>query len=274
MKFAIIDNNRVEAQPKQNGLCPNCGQPVIAKCGEKKVWHWAHRSVISCDRWWEPETEWHRNWKNNYPVECQEITLVDVETNEKHIADVRTIHNLVLEFQHSAIRPEERISRENFYKNIIWVVDGTRLKNDYQRFRKGKEGLFFIRTKNENVFQVEFPDEVFPANWLNSSVPVVFDFLGLSTETFDDIKNDLWCLVPKQHSGKTYVVRIMRHAFIHITNNSPTLFQPQQQTRPIQQTRLTYQIRPSIPTRRGPLIDWIERKQASGKWKPRRKKGK
>jgi len=122
MRFALIDNQHVEALPKLHGLCPICSQLVIAKCGDKKVWHWAHRSIASCDSWWESETEWHRNWKNNYPVDWQETVLFDQQTGEKHIADVQTIHKLVIESQHSAIKHEERISREKFYKNMIWVV--------------------------------------------------------------------------------------------------------------------------------------------------------
>jgi len=69
--FALINNQRVEAQPQLQGLCSCCSQPVVSKYGIRKVWHWAHRSKVSCDNWWEPETEWHRNRKNNYPVECQ-----------------------------------------------------------------------------------------------------------------------------------------------------------------------------------------------------------
>ncbi|MBS1951937.1 MAG: hypothetical protein OJF59_000093 [Cytophagales bacterium] len=271
MRFALIDNNRVEAQPKQQGLCPNCSQPVIAKCGNKKVWHWAHRSIISCDSWWEPETEWHRNWKNNYPADWQEVTLFDEQTNEKHIADIRSIHKLVIEFQHSPIKPEERISRENFYKNMIWVVDGSRLKSDYPRFRKGKDSLFFAKTKNDNVYIAEYPDEIFPEGWLESSVPVIFDFLGLSTDTTDEIKNTLWCLVPKkEQTGKAYVVSIKREVFIKVTNDYPTLFQP----KPIQQPtpqKVQNIIRPRI-VRPGPLIDYIDKRQSSGKWRPRRKK--
>ncbi|MDY0142432.1 MAG: competence protein CoiA family protein [Bacteroidales bacterium] len=270
MRFALIDNKRVEAQPKQQGICPICSQPVIAKCGDKKVWHWAHRSNASCDSWWEPETEWHRNWKNNYPTEWQETVLFDEQTEEKHIADVRTIHNLVIEFQHSTIKQEERISREKFYKNMLWVVDGTRLKNDYPRFLKGKDSLFFTKTKNNNVFIVEFPDEVFPKNWLDSSVPVIFDFLDLSTDSSDEIRKTLWCIVPKQ-DGKTFVVKIQREDFIKVTLNYPSLFQPKPKPSPIQHKQKII-LQPKRNMHREPLIDWIQRKQDSGKWKPRRKK--
>lgn len=142
MHFALINNNRVKAQPQLQGLCSCCSKPVIAKCGTQKIWHWAHKSKTDCDNWWEPETEWHRTWKNNYPADWQEISLLDKRTGEKHIADVRTVHNLVIEFQHSHIDPQERTSREQFYKNMVWVVDGTRLKKNYPRFLKGKKNCF------------------------------------------------------------------------------------------------------------------------------------
>ena len=38
------------------------------------------------------------------------------------------------EFQHSAISPDEILSRTNFYERIIWIVDVRRLANDFERF--------------------------------------------------------------------------------------------------------------------------------------------
>ena len=85
---------------------------------------------------WESETEWHRSWKNEFPEEWQEVVLIDETSGERHIADVQTEHGVVIEFQHSHIQRAERISREQFYKNMIWVVDASRLKRDMLRFRK------------------------------------------------------------------------------------------------------------------------------------------
>jgi competence protein CoiA len=223
MRFALIDNKRLEAQPKQEGLCPNCSQPVIAKCGKQKIWHWAHRSITSCDSWWEPETEWHRTWKNNYPADWQEISLFDEGTGEKHIADVRTVHNLVIEFQHSHIEPQERTSREQFYKNVVWVIDGTRLKRDYPRFLKGKKNCFentiFYNTDNPKIFRVDFIDWCFPSAWLESSVPVIFDFRGDgSMNDSEGLRNTLYCLFP-QIGRYARVAEISRKAFINATTS-------------------------------------------------------
>lgn len=223
MRYALIDNYRVEAQPKLHGLCPNCFQPVVAKCGKHKIWHWAHRSITSCDSWWEPETEWHRNWKNNYPANWQEISLLDKRTGEKHISDVLTTHDLTIEFQHSAINPEERISREKFYKNMVWIVDGTRLKRDYPRFLKGRKNSFentiFHKTDNPYIFRVDLIDWCLPSAWLESSVPVIFDFLGLGTlDDEEGLRIPLYCLFP-QVGQYARIAEISRKAFINSTIN-------------------------------------------------------
>lgn len=160
MKFALVDNSKTEAIKGAKGICPVYGSELTAKCGEIKVNHWAHKKITSCDSWWENETEWHRSWKNSFPDDWQEIPLPDEHTGEKHIADVRTIHGLVIEFQHSKIETQERISRENFYKNMVWVVDGARLKGDYPRFLKGKK--YFQKIK-EGFFLIDYPQTCFPS---------------------------------------------------------------------------------------------------------------
>lgn len=190
MRFALIDNKPTEAASGLNGgVCPGCGAPVIAKCGTHKVHHWAHKGVKMCDNWWEPETEWHRAWKNNFPKEWQEIFLPDEQTGEKHIADVKTEHGLVIEFQHSHIKPEERISREKFYRNMVWIVDGTRLKYDLPRFLKG--GKFGAIQLKPGIMHVEFADDFFHATgskvlFLSCSI---FMVLAIQTvrKTYDTI---------------------------------------------------------------------------------------
>lgn len=223
MHFALVDSKRIEAQPSVIGYCCCCLMPVIAKCGSRKIWHWAHKIKTDCDSWWEPETKWHRAWKNNYPNEWQEVSLFDDRNREKHIADVRTAHNLVIEFQHSNITSQERISRERFYKNMVWVVDGTRLKRDYPRFLKGRnncyENTIFYRTDNPKIFEVDLWDWCFPAAWLESTAPVIFDFLGDGTlDDPDGLRLPLYCLFP-QVGRYARVIELSRNAFVKATTN-------------------------------------------------------
>ncbi|OAQ41958.1 hypothetical protein A5893_02235 [Pedobacter psychrophilus] len=222
MQFAILGNNRIEAQPRLNGLCSCCSKPVIARCGTRKIWHWAHKSKTDCDNWWEPETEWHRTWKNNYAADWQEISLLNETTGEKHIADVRTVHNLILEFQHSNIHHHERTLREQFYKNMVWVVDGTRLKRDYPRFVKEwkKDGISEVhQTEKSGIFKIWFPEYCFPEAWLKSSVPIIFDFRGDGLlEDSAGLRNNLYCLFP-QVGMHARVAELSRKAFIKATTN-------------------------------------------------------
>ncbi|HYF70251.1 MAG TPA: competence protein CoiA family protein [Ohtaekwangia sp.] len=216
MHFAKIDGKLIEAQPGLKALCPGCYAPVIAKCGTHRIHHWAHLKK-ACDSWSEPETEWHRAWKNNFPTEWQEIFLPDSRTGEKHIADVRTGHGLVVEFQHSHLDATERSTRESFYQNMVWVTGGTRLKRDYPRFLEGKDRFRSVRN---GIHCVAFPDECFPSAWLGSTVPVIFDFRG--NELIHDPKdprNDLYCLFPKRIGKDAIVAVLSRKAFVDAAIN-------------------------------------------------------
>jgi Competence protein len=225
MRFALINNERAEAKSGLKGICPGCSQSVIAKCGKQRINHWSHYGNKVCDNWWEPETDWHRLWKNNFPTDWQEVFLTNEQTKEKHVADICTSHGFIIEFQYSHIESQERISREKFYKNMLWVVDGTRLKRDYPKFIKGKENNF--RTAYaQGIFLVSFPDECFPSAWIESSVPVIFDFHGISSQNIsqDPIQNTLWCLFPGRVEGSAVVAALSREYFINTSINNPMLF--------------------------------------------------
>jgi ssDNA-binding Zn-finger/Zn-ribbon topoisomerase 1 len=177
MKYGLVNGEKTSASPKLVGFCPLCGGQLVSKCGNTKVHHWAHKNTKECDSWWERETQWHRDWKNCFPVEWQEVVHKD-QSGEKHIADVKTPHGLVIEFQHSNITIEERDSREAFYEYMIWVVDGTRRKTDLVRFNAGIS--YFKQSKMSNVFFVPYPEEVLSKDWLGSREIVILDFNGES----------------------------------------------------------------------------------------------
>ncbi len=173
MQFAVLDNQKVQPIKGRIGYCPMCGAVMIAKCGKVKIHHWSHKGRLHCDRWWESETQWHRDWKNQFPSEWHEIVQYDDE-GEKHIADLKTPHGLVVEFQHSQINSEEKLSREEFYKSIIWIVDGMRRKKDNERFVNGLRE--FLTTKIKNTYWVLEPKRAFPSEWTNGKHIVGFDF--------------------------------------------------------------------------------------------------
>lgn len=150
MQFALVNGIKTEAMPKGKGICPFCNSETIAKCGNCKIWHWAHKTKTQCDSWWERETEWHRQWKNYFPKDWQEVIYFDELTGEKHIADVKTSNNMVIEFQNSYIKQEEIVARENFYKRMFWIVNGNRNKFDVFYFRQSLKKL--LRESPPNIF--------------------------------------------------------------------------------------------------------------------------
>lgn len=129
MKYAIVNGKKVEATSRAIGKCPHCGSEVRGHAGKIIVNHW-HHVVKDCDPWRKPETQWHLDWKGHFPKANQEVQYCD-NKGEKHIADVKTPRNLVLEFQNSSISLDEIESRNNFYKDIIWIVNLKKQKNQF-----------------------------------------------------------------------------------------------------------------------------------------------
>lgn len=210
MKFADIQGQRQEARPGHSGMCPSCGAAVVAKCGDHRVWHWAHRGVRMCDQWWEPETEWHRNWKNHFPVDWQEVVQV-AQSGERHVADVKTASGMVIEFQHSFLKEDERMAREVFYRKMVWVVDGRRRKRDADQLLKSlgprlfgsPPFIFHIATHEESALL---------RDWNASSVPVYFD-LGAREESGTPI---FWRRDPVSRSGRAYLTPVSCGSFLKV----------------------------------------------------------
>ncbi len=181
MQLALVDNNRFEAFAGGRGLCPICGCEMIAKCGPRIMHHWAHHRPKACDPWWENETPWHREWKNLFPIECREVSHT-ADDGEIHRADIKTTTGIIVEIQRSFITDSERQSRENFYGNLVWVIDGSGFRKNFdiyhrlpdpkselardivwikaQRHMNGANaGLFFrlseLRKENPNITRAE-----------------------------------------------------------------------------------------------------------------------
>jgi competence protein CoiA len=68
--------------------------------------------------------------EESFPPECREVSHT-AENGEIHIADVKTPTGIVIELQHSAITDEERLTREQFYQNLVWVIDGAGFKQNF-----------------------------------------------------------------------------------------------------------------------------------------------
>ncbi len=172
MKYAVVNRERKTAFAGGRGLCQVCNGETIAKCGQFMRHHWAHKALRNCDHWWENESDWHRDWKNQFPENWQEVICYDRVNGEKHVADIKTAHSIVVEFQHSLLTSDEMRSREQFYVEMVWVVDGLRNLQDEINFRLGMKEKFF-----ENVWVFEWwgRGKLFE-RWCNATKPVFLDF--------------------------------------------------------------------------------------------------
>jgi hypothetical protein len=205
MKYALANEQRLEAQPGLSGKCPSCEAPMVAKCGEVKIWHWAHQGKRVCDHWWENETEWHRAWKSQFPDDWQEI-VHRAEDGEKHIADVKTDLDWVIEFQYSHIKPDERRSRDSFYPKLAWVVNGDRRTRYKKQFMTALDEMGPVHLQ-PLVHQVYLDLCVPLRDWAGSHVPVFFDFQEEPV---------LWCLLPNHAGMWVYVAALHRSDFIKL----------------------------------------------------------
>ncbi len=156
MIWAIKDNQKIKASPKDKAKCPICNSEVISKCGNIKIWHWSHKSNKDCDDWYEPESEWHKNWKDKFPKECQEFTM------GRHRADIRTKSRWIIELQNSSISSEEIKDREEYYKKMVWLLNGKTIGKGL--VLKNKNGIITFRWKTP------------PKSWWSSNKEIYIDF--------------------------------------------------------------------------------------------------
>lgn len=90
MRFANDKSgNRVfidEAKIGMQYYCPVCDEELITRMGTKRIHHFAHRKGTTCnDSWHYDMSEWHKNWQNRFPQECQEIVK---EFNKKNTVPI------------------------------------------------------------------------------------------------------------------------------------------------------------------------------------------
>ena len=222
MKYANIDGQRREALPGLRGTCPICDAVLTPRCGRFRVAHWAHPPGI-VDHRWEPETDWHRNWKGFFPPECQEV-VHQAGDGKRHIADVKTAHGRVIEFQNSPIAEEERCSREEFYRPMCWIVNGQRLKDDRSQFFAS---LRLGKIVNASPLTVFVPIEscMLLRKWADSRVLVFFDF-GESEDAGDVFRFGapvLWASDPRRPNGKAVLTPIYRSVFLEAMSKGEPL---------------------------------------------------
>ena len=75
------------------------------------------------------------DWKTRFDTDWREVLARD-EVGELHIADIKAPKGLVIEFLHSAIKPDEVVKRTKFYGQVIWIIDGTHHSTDLIQYER------------------------------------------------------------------------------------------------------------------------------------------
>jgi competence CoiA-like predicted nuclease len=137
MLYAIFNKEKTLPTKTIEAVCPFCNLPVIAKMGDKKIHHWAHKTLSpNCLAYeydkYKPMSEWHRNWQLQFDKDKVEVRHYKWTNN---IADIclgnpDTDDYLVIELQHSNIPYKKIIERIENYKNVYFVIDKSK-ENKY-----------------------------------------------------------------------------------------------------------------------------------------------
>jgi competence CoiA-like predicted nuclease len=156
---AIDENNkRISPEKGKLGFCQLCRQSVRAYCGEINIHHWRHIEIQNCDTWNDGETEWHREWKNEFPDDWQEVIIE--KDFEKHIADIKTPNNLVLELQNSSISSTTIKIREKFYGKMIWLINANEFKDNFRISSQVKTQLRYLEESHRSLIYYEPEDSL------------------------------------------------------------------------------------------------------------------
>jgi hypothetical protein len=226
------------AKPELTGTCPLCGGELIPKCGEIKTWHWAHKSLIDCDTWHEPETEWHLWWKTQFPPIWTEQVIT--RDGKKHIADVLRPDGTIIEFQHSPISPKIIREREEFYNKMIWVFDAKDYHfyywkyNEYYRFEWKWSRAFIWHVKSpffldsrSNLFKIrkatKYPDSplkgwglLYGFSYLYESYDMLSKGTTIVQQEDDQLSIDRYKPIVHKESPLSHYRRLRKSGYSHV----------------------------------------------------------
>lgn len=185
MIFALDkDGNRVyidDSVVKNDYFCPCCGEKLVLKKGNIRRPHYSHQANTEChDLWRYDMSDWHYNWQNYFPKDCQEI--VKIFGDKKHRADVLIEKNkTVIEFQHSSLDSIEFEDRNNFYTSlgykVIWIFD---LDEPFKNC-----SITELENKKD-IYKWNHPKSTFNHFEFNKNVELYFEF----SNQFGDIDSD------------------------------------------------------------------------------------
>jgi hypothetical protein len=110
---------------------------------------------------------------------------------------------LTIEFQHSYISEDDRKRREDFWSNMVWVVNGNRTQSAEYYF-KDMLSLGSLVHPERQTYEVDIGDCELVRLWAGSTVPVYFDFGA----------NGFWRMAAEKRGTLAYLTPVDRQEFI------------------------------------------------------------
>jgi hypothetical protein len=124
---------------------------------------------------------------------------------------VKTQSGMIIEFQHSFLKADERVSREKFYGKMVWVVDGRRRKRDAAQLLECIGPCVYARPPFI-IHVTNHAECALLRDWNASPVPVYFD-LGVRQEDGSPI---FWRRDPISRNGRVYLTPVSRDSFLKV----------------------------------------------------------
>jgi competence protein CoiA len=184
-------DDRVQATPGSRAACPGCNARVIAKCGEINIWHWAHEAGKDCDPWSEGESSWHLDWKAKATPSRCEVTI------GPHRADIVNRSGTVIEFQHSPLTQDQVREREEFYGDMVWLVDGIDFRGRFHVHNGGDACRFVWPNARKWMYAIRRPlyldfrdDAIFFVDRLSPNIPSTFVEISYSSDGTKNVESD------------------------------------------------------------------------------------
>lgn len=146
--------------------CPECGEPVLLKLGDQRIFHFAHKKGSTCQDSYERETEAHLEGKLQLYqwLTCQKIPCI-LEYYDKEIGQRPDIlfrfngRKYALEFQCSPLPETVFIKRTKTYLEHdyipLWIVSSHHLHPTYRRTVPLSNFLYlFLRASDAGQFYI------------------------------------------------------------------------------------------------------------------------
>lgn len=111
--------DRRKAAPGLRGSCSDCGETLVARCGEINIWHWAHEAGASMCVGSGQESAWHAAWKL---WAANTIGAATEVPDGRHRADIVTLDGRVIELQSGYLDARAIAAREEQYGDrLTWI---------------------------------------------------------------------------------------------------------------------------------------------------------